>query len=144
MSTTKQLRATLDTPTLTVSALTNNYTALSSAYTPSDGQNYVLAEVEFNKTDTNTPAVSTGLSVWFLRNVDGTNYEDYNDSQDTNAPLARIPDLVLGFRNQGAAQRIIKLAAIPPGTFKVLVKNDGTGVAISGTLRVRPITYQQA
>lgn len=127
-----------------MNAQANNALVLGSAYDNSTNL-YPLAEVEFAQTTAfgTAPTANTGLTIWFLRNIDGTNYEDGG----TSLTPSRLPDAVIPLENQnGTAQRITVRCAIPPGTFKVLLKNDGSGQALpatGNTLKILPITYQQ-
>ena len=73
---------------------------------------------------------NTGLSVWFLGSVDGTNYED----GDASTTPARLPDVVFPVRAVATAQRILRRVRVPVGTHYVLVRNDGTGQALGATL----------
>ena len=119
-------------------ALANNALAVTGAYTPTTA-NYLAAEVEFTGAFATAPTASTGLSVWFLRAPDGTNYEDGG----TATTPTRGPDLVLPFAAITTAQRCTRLAVVlPPGAIKVLVKNDGSGQSLSAGwgLKLRPLT----
>lgn len=121
-----------------LNALANNANAIGSAY--SSGGNYVLAEVEAVVTYGVAPTANTGLSVWFLRAIDGTNRED----GDASTTPARTPDVVLPLRAVTTAQRVTRRVAIPPGTFTPLLRNDGTGQALAATgntLKILPLTF---
>ena len=143
--TTKQLRgsAAVDALTTELNALANNSLALGSALSLSaaQGAGYVLAEVELAVTFSSAPGANTAFAVWFLREIDGTNYEDGSGS----VTPARAPDCVLPLRAVTTAQRVIVVALIPAGGFKTLGKNDGTGVAFpasGSTLKLRALTYE--
>lgn len=143
MSTTlTQLAGTQDTvhDPVTTAALANNANALSPAYTPTS-LNYPRAEVEFTGQWGTAPSANTGLSVWFLRRPNGT---DYEDGDATPTTPARAPDVVIPVRAVNTAQRVVRECWIPPGTLKVLVRNDGTGQQLSAGwgLKVRPLTEQ--
>jgi len=90
-------------------------------------------------------AFSTGaaISIWFLQSIDGTNYEDGSSS----VTPARTADVVIPLRATTGAQRVTKIAALPPGsTVKVLLKNDATGQSLNAsgnTLKVSPFTDTQ-
>ena len=141
MATTETVLAgTLDTVFAAGSstALANNALAVTAAYTPTS-VNYLAAEVEFTGTFATAPAAATGLSVWFLRAVDGTNYEDGG----TATTPTRGPDLVVPFAAVTTAQRCTRMAVVlPPGAIKVLAKNDGSGQSLSAGwgLKIRPLT----
>jgi hypothetical protein len=127
--------------TTELNSLANNATtAASAAY--SAGGGYLLAEVELVVTFGTAPAANTGCSVWFLGQPSGT----YEDGSATVTP-ARRPDVVLPLRAVTTAQRVTQRCMIPPGTFKALLLNDGSGqtMAASGnTLGIKPLTYQSA
>lgn len=135
---------TVETPLSTgLNSLANNGLALSSAVTLTDA-GYLLADVELVVTFGSAPTANTGIAVWFLREVDGSNYGD----GDASTTPARAPDLVLPVRAVTTAQRIIvSNVLLPPGTFKALLKNDGTGQAFAAsgnTLKILPYTLQAA
>ena len=122
-----------------LNTLTNNSLAAGSA--DSAGGGYLLAELELVVTFGTNPTANTGVSIWFLRSVDGSNTEDGGSSLTP----ARPPDLTIPVEVTTSAQRIIRRCLIPPGTFTPLLKNDGTGqsFASSGnTLKILPLTYQ--
>ncbi len=140
MSTNKYLSGTISTVLDTsLIDLASNALVVSSAFDNSSNL-HLWAEVEISATFATTPVVNSGVSVWFLRNLDGTNYED----GDTSITPARAPDLVLPVRAVSTQQRVTRRCAIPPGTFKILLKNE-TGVALSAsghTLKLITLTYQ--
>lgn len=124
-----------------LNSLANNaMSAASAAY--ASGGGYLLAEVELLATFGTAPTANTGVALWFLRAIDGTNYED---GSATVTP-ARAADVVLPVRAVTTAQRTRRVVLIPPGTFKGLAMNDGTGQALAATgniIRLLPLTYQQ-
>jgi hypothetical protein len=127
--------------TTELNSLANNATtAPSAAY--SAGAGYIMAEVELVATFGTAPAANTGCSVWFLEQPNAT----YEDGSATVTP-ARPPDVVMPLRPVTTAQRVTRRCLIPPGTFKALLLNDGSGqtMAASGnTLGIKPFTYQSA
>jgi len=131
--------ATLETLLNTGATLANNALAVSSAITITD-TGYLEADLELVVTFSVAPTASTGISVWFLREVDGTNYEDGGAS----VTPTRAPDCVIPVAALTTAQRVNAVAMLPPGPFKVLAKNDGTGQTMSTgwTLKVKPYSYQ--
>ncbi len=122
----------------------NNALVLGSAYDNSANLD-IMAEVEFvtGAAFGTAPTANTGISIWWLRDIDGSNYEDGG----TALTPARPPDLVIPLEAQNStAQRIVRRCTIPPGTFKPLLKNDGTGQAFpssGNTLKLLPLTFQQ-
>lgn len=141
MTTTKYLSGTIATLLSTeLNSLANNSLAVGSAYDNSANLN-IMAEVELVVTYGSAPTANTGCSIWFLRDIDGTNYEDGGSSLTPSRP----PDLVIPLETATTAQRITRRCAIPPGTFKPLLKNDGTGQAMAAsanTLKILPLTFQ--
>jgi hypothetical protein len=102
---------------------------------------YLLAEVELVCTFGVAPTANTGFSVWFIREVDGTNYEQgYTGSTQP----VRAPDCVLPLQAVTTAQRVIVAAVpLPPGNFYVGILNNGTGQALAAsgnTVKIRPYT----
>jgi hypothetical protein len=99
-----------------------------------------MAEVELVVSFGTAPTVGTGISVWWLQKPDGTNAEDGG----TSVTPARPPDVVVPVRAVTGAQRIVVDAGIPPGPFRPLLRNEGTGQAFAAsgnTLKIRPFTY---
>jgi hypothetical protein len=126
--------------TTELNSLANNALVAGSAYTAGGG--YLLAELELVVTYGTAPTANTGVSVWLLRSVDGTNTEDGSSS----VTPARAPDVVFPLRAVTTAQRIVRRVVIPPGNWTPLAKNDGVGVAMAATgntLKILPLTYQQ-
>lgn len=128
-----------------LNSLANNSLAVSSAFDNTIGQTgdgYVLCDLELVVTFGTNPTAGTGIAVWFLQTQDGTNYED----GDASTTPARAPDAVIPVRASTSAQRIIvKHVDMPPGLFKALLKNDGTGQAFAAsgnTLKIRPYTRE--
>jgi hypothetical protein len=142
-TTTTQVSGTIQSLLTTeLNSLANNSLAIGSAITLTS-TGYLLGEVELVVTYGTNPTASTGCSIWFLRDIDGTNYEDGG----TSLTPARAPDLVIPVLVSTSAQRITRRCLLPPGTFKALLKNDGTGQALAAsgnTLKVLPLTYQSA
>lgn len=127
-----------------LNSLANNALVAGTVYDNTVGQTgdgYTLCDVELVVTYGSAPTANTGVSVWFLANLDSTNYED----GDASTTPARAPDLVFPLRAVTTAQRVIRRASLPWGLIKVLLKNDGTGqtMAASGnTLKIRPVTFE--
>ena len=141
MPTVKDTRGTATTALDTgLNSLANNALALSSAITLSTGEpGYQRCEAELVVTYGTAPTANTACVVWLLREIDGTNYEDGS----TTVTPSRNPDLVFPLRAVTTAQRIVVIGDLPPGSFKVLLRNDGTTqtMAASGnTLKIRPVT----
>lgn len=141
MATDKLIRGTLASCLTTeLNSLADNSLAIGSAITVTSGEaGYRGAEAELSVTFASAPTANTACLVWFLREMDGTNYEDGSASITPTRP----PDVRFHLRAVTTAQRIILLAELPIGTFKALLKNDATGRAFpasGSTLKVRPFT----
>lgn len=127
------------------STLTNNSRVLSSAvtWTGSEGT-YLFAHCELNiPAPSGTVAANSNMIAWWITDVDATNYEIGDAS---NEP-AKEPDIKWPLLNSSGAQRVIarfvkmpaKVTSITP---KLLIKNNGTGVTINTTWTVKclPLT----
>jgi hypothetical protein len=126
------------------STLTNNSLLLSSAITLTDtGYTRAVCELAVPSFPS-APAANTGVSVWIIKQVDGgSNYED----GDASTTPARMPDMVFPLRAVSTAQRVtLPSVDLPPGLFKALLKNDGTGVTMNATwtLKCLPFVLQTA
>lgn len=103
---------------------------------------YTRAKIElYLAAYSGTPSANTSINVWFLRTVDGTNYEDGSSS----VTPARNPDVVIPVNATASGpQRIIRECFLPVGSFKPLAKNTiGISLAGSGnTLKILPNTDQ--
>ena len=141
-TTQKWTRGTADTILTTeLNSLANNTNVVKSTAVAPTSSEYTMVEVELYVTFGSTPTANTAVSVWFLREIDGTNYED---GSSTVTPT-RNPDVVFGVRATTNPQRIIKTCLLPPGNFKPLVRNEGTGQAFASsgnTVKIRPVTLQ--
>lgn len=124
--------------TTELNSLANNSNALGSTITLSN-TGFRFGELELLVTFGVAPTANTAVTVWLLREVDGTNFEDGGAS----VTPTRLPDAVFPLRAVTTAQRIIVPVDLPPGNFKALLRNDGTGQAMAAsgnTLRLRPLT----
>lgn len=106
------------------SAVTNNVGTSNT-----DG--YLRAKIElYLATYTGTPTAGAAYYIWFLRNVDGTNYEDGSSS----VTPARTPDLVIPLRSVASGpQRIIREVWMPVGTWKPIAKAVGIGLTAASS-----------
>lgn len=125
-----------------LNGLPNNGMAASSAQDTDGADGSILADVEFVGTLAGVPTVGSGLSIWFLRTLNGTQWED---GSDASVIPARPPDLVLPLRTVSTAQRVCRTAVLPASNWRALLRNDGTGQALSSSgnvLNIRPVTTQ--
>lgn len=107
-----------------------------------DGYTRGVLELVLDATG-NTVTNAGAVNVWFLRTVDGTNYEN----GDTSFYPYRPADVTIYPRGVATAQRIMTECNLPSGKFKVLVQavNLGGGSQIgtsSNTLKVTAQTVQ--
>lgn len=127
-----------------LNSLANNALAVSATFDNTVGQTgdgYTLCDVELVVTYGTAPTANTGVSVWFLGNPDGTNFEDGG----TSVTPGRLPDVVFPVRAVTTAQRITRRVWLPWGQLQALLKNDGTGQAMAATantLKIRPVTRE--
>lgn len=100
---------------------------------------YVEGEIELLCGSASAMTINTTVLVWFLRAIDGTNYEDGS----TTVLPTRAPDVSFIMRAV-TSNRIIKRVRMPPGTFKVLLEQQTgqTWNSSGNTLKVLPVTYQ--
>lgn len=126
-------------------SLANNSLALSAAIDPDISVSVTDAlfiEVVPYVSYGSAPTANTGLSIWFIEEVDGS-YED-GDASTTPVDAA---DVTVGLRAVTGAQRKKERAAAPNNTFKLLLKNDGTGQAMAAsgnTVKIRFYTIKQS
>ena len=118
--------------TTELNSLANNATtSAGSAQTNTVGtanlDGYVRGKLELVLAAyTGTPTAGSALLVWFLKTIDGTNYED--------TASARNPDLVIPIGAVASGpQRIIKECWMPVGTWKPIAKNSGTGISFAAS-----------
>jgi putative methionine-R-sulfoxide reductase with GAF domain len=122
--------------TTELNSLANNTnTAAGAAVTNAVGQSnldgYTRGKVELVLAAyTGTPTANTCVKVWFLKTIDGTNYEDGSAS----VTPARRPDVVIpvGAIASGP-QRVTVECWMPVGTFKPMARNDGTGITFAAS-----------
>lgn len=144
MATVKNVAGTITTVLSTaLNSLANNSNVLSSAITLSTGEpGYRFGEWElYIASSAAAMTANTAFVGWIIQALDGTNDEDGG----TSVTPARTPDLIFPVRAVSTAQRITWQSELPTGSFKVLLRNDGTNqtIASSGnTLKVRPKTEQ--
>lgn len=85
------------------------------------------------------PFNGSALLVWFLREIDGTNFEP----GDASLTPQRSPDAIFPLRPVSGAQRIIVVCDLPPGPIRPLLRNASTNERLgngTGTLKIRPLT----
>ena len=141
-TTQKWTRGTADSILTTeLNSLANNTNVVKSTAMAPTSSEFTMVEVELYVTFGSAPTANTAVSVWFLREIDGTNYEDGSSS----IIPTRNPDVVFGVRATTNPQRMIKTCILPPGNFKPMVRNEGTGQAFAAsgnTVKIRPVTLQ--
>ena len=137
-------------PGTTLNALANNAVALGSAINWTQGQTadgYLMGRVQLTFKFQSGPSTNTGFSIWFIKSTDGG-----GTTEDSTAAPPRAPDLTfLGHAYGGSGDTNAHVVSadvlIPVGSIKFLLKNDGTGQALSASntdnvLTVVPLTPQ--
>ena len=87
-----------------------------------------------------TPSAGTGVSLWFLRSIDGgSNYEDGSSS----VTPARMADVVIPVRSLASGpQRVAVPCWLPAGYWKPLARNDGTGISFASSGNTVKVTAE--
>lgn len=123
----------------------NGFSAASSTYDNRIGQTgngYTRCRFEAAVTFTGNPAEGGAILVWLLKTVDGTNFENTPTSA---IRLQRQPDVILPATTGTTATRVSLDTWCPAERFQAVVRNDGTGAALTATghtLKIMPITLQ--
>ena len=127
-----------------LNSLANNSLALSSSAFNNTagggaGDGSPMGELELVVGFSVSPNAYTVVSVWFIRTPDGSNYED----GASGTTPGKAPDVVFALRS-ATSQRIVQQCVLPPGNWKVLVKNESgqTLNSTGNTLKLRPFTRQ--
>jgi hypothetical protein len=96
-----------------------------------DTGGYVRAKIELLLAAySGTPTAGTAILLWFLKTVNGTDFEDGSSS----VTPSRRPDVVIPVRNVASGpQRIVVEYWVPVGAFKTLARNDTIGVAFASS-----------
>lgn len=128
-----------------LNSLANNARAISAAQGGDAADANLLADFELAVDFVSAPTLDTTIDLYLVRSADGASYED-GDASSRPSPDAYIrPFQVLGTT---AAQRmILRDVPLPPGLWKAVIHNNGTGQAFpasGSTLKMRPHNYQSA
>jgi hypothetical protein len=134
---------TLDTWFNGTSTLLNNAQVVSAAAITVTNPTYLSADCTLAiPAPSATVTANKAIVVWLLVSTDGgTTYPD----GDASTIPARAPDMTFGLRAVATPQVVhARLDQMPPGFFKVLILNDGTGVTLNTTwtLKCRTRTLQ--
>ena len=125
-----------------MNSLANNSNAVHASSVTNTNTGYLDGELEMQVTFPVAPTANTPVYVWFLREIDGTNFEDGSASVTPTRP----PDAIFTVRAVTTAQRMVQpVYDIPPGNIRTLARNAGTGQAFASSgniLTLRPKTYQ--
>jgi len=121
------------------SGLTNNSLRLAAAdYVNASG--YLMGLFEWvGGGSVLSYTASTSISLWLLQGVTSGTYED----GASGFTPSRVPDVV--FPLVSGSLRVTRIARLPPGPIRTLIKNDGTGVTLNGSgviVSMLPITFQ--
>jgi hypothetical protein len=127
------------TAVLTLSNLTSGSRSTAGAtYDPRQGQTglgYMHVVVECVLTFAAAPAPGTAVGIWFLKSLNGTNFED--------TTTARPPDISCPANAAQAGTRVSVQTRLPAMRFQTVALNDATGQTItSGTINILPVTLQ--
>lgn len=124
-----------------MNSLANNSNAVHATSVSLTNAGYLDGELELQVTFGTAPTANTPIYVWFLREIDGTNFEDGSSTVTPTRP----PDAIFTVRAVTTAQRMTQpVYDIPPGNIRTLVRNNGTGQAFASSgnvLTIRPKTY---
>ncbi len=112
--------------TTELNTLASGSVSTASAAVTSNQDQYALLELFVNFPS--APTDGRSVIVFALPSIDGTNYNDVTDPIDPGNILA-----IFRVRAVNTDQRITKRAMLPPGNFKIAVKND-TDQAMKSTL----------
>lgn len=125
-----------------MNSLGNNSNAVHASSVTNTNTGYLDGELELQVSFPVAPTANTPVYVWFLREIDGTNFEDGSASVTPTRP----PDAIFTVRAVTTAQRITQpVYDIPPGNIRTLARNSGTGQSFASSgniLTLRPKTYQ--
>jgi hypothetical protein len=127
------------TAVLSISGLANNSrSAAGTMYDPriaGAGLGYLNVIVECVMTFSVAPTAGTSISVWFLKQTDGTNFET------TTTP--RVPDVVCPVLAVTSTQRVSFSRQLEAFPFQAIALNDATAQTLTtGTINIRPSTIQ--
>lgn len=124
----------------TAAALASAAAALSA--TLANGASLDLyADLQFDGTFAAAPTVNTTLDVYFVRSLDGANFED---AAGGAAPVLPQNGFVGSFvvRAVGTAQRmIIPQILLPPNDFQIILVNNATGQSINSGWTLKGFFY---
>lgn len=133
------VQGTEDTYLSSGATLANNVLLLSAAVTQSN-PGYLSGYCTFTSTGFGgVVTVGTQMSGWFIMSTSaGSTYED----GDASTTPARRPDVEFPLRAVSTAQVVsARVDKMPMGTFKLLMKNDGTGQTLNATWSVKCKLY---
>jgi hypothetical protein len=135
---------TEDTWYTTATALASNAQVISASAIAltNPGHTGAYCTLAFPTAPSGTVAANTSITAWFSVSTDGG--ATYPDGDASIMP-ARPPDIIFPLRNVNTAQKVaVRIERMPVGFWKIIIRNDGTGVTINGTwtLKCRTHTLQ--
>lgn len=145
MATIKQLNyeTIVSVMTTELNSLANNAYAISSAMGADGTASHLYGDFILGFTLAATPTADTLLDLFLIRSADGTNYQDGSTS------IVPSPTSYVGsFRTRAVSTAqidIIPDVRLPPGLYKAILFNNGTGKAMAAsgnTLKMRPHNLQ--
>lgn len=133
----------------TAGTIGNTANGIGAAFdnTPGVGPGFPDALIEFVGTFSAAPTDMTTLKIWFLEQLsDGATFEYGDGTQGgaSNKTPGRAPDVSLVMANAaGVTQPQTVIDRIPPGVFRLLVRNETSVTLNAGaTFKIRPFARQ--
>jgi hypothetical protein len=113
------------------SSIVSSVGGTSGAFTNTVGtanwDGYVRGKIELYLASL-SPSGGAYCSLWFIKTVDGTNYED-----GASSTPYRTPDVVFPIGSTAStAYRVIREILVPVGTFKLVLQNS-TGASLASS-----------
>lgn len=124
----------------------NGYSSASATYDNRQGQTgngYTACRLELNATFAANPTANTAVILWFLKSTDGGS--TFENTPTSSVGLGRPPDVVFPVTTGQTGTRVSIDTLCPAERFKVSVKSDGVGQAMSAsgnTVKLQPQTPQ--
>jgi hypothetical protein len=133
----------------TAATIGNSTNGLGATFdnSPGVGPAFPDALIEFTGTFSASPTDMTTIKIWFLEQLsDGVSFE-YGDGAvggAGNKIPARAPDVSLVLASAGGTtQPQTVIDRIPPGVFRLLVRNEsGVTLNTGATFKIRPFARQ--
>jgi hypothetical protein len=82
-----------------------------------------FARLQLHAKYASAPAAGDYIALWFLPRQDNSSSSSYEDGDSSTTPV-RAPDVIFPLRATTSQQHITQIAPVPPGYFKVLLRNN--------------------